>query len=734
MKDTDSGELFKNYRQQYDLLMESCRHISSTEDKNSIRQAFEEVRTTLLENRDERNEEAILHSISVARIVAEEMEMDTTGILSALLLDISYDKPEVIDSLKNQYGKKVVDILINLKRIADLRMDKVSINSENFIQLLLTMAVDVRVILIRLADRLNLMRIIDKLPNESQQQISIETSNLYSPLAHRLGLYRIKTELEELAMQHAYPEVFTGISRKIEDSRDEQNSYFKKFIRPIDKELAGHGLDYELKFRIKSIPSIWNKMKKQHIEFEQVYDYFAIRIILKSPFDSEKDDCWKAYSLITNIYPPNPSRLRDWISAPKPNGYESLHTTVQGPLGRSVEVQIRTKRMDEAAEKGRAAHWKYKEGPANQAETADQWLASIRSMLENYSPGQDEMSAGTKMELFSDYVFAFTPTGDLKKLKAGATVLDFAFDIHTDVGQKCSGAKVNNNYVPLKHILHTGDQVEIITTKSQKPNKDWLTYVTTSKAISKIKRCLKEAEYSQADRGKGMLQRKISQLKMNYSDEIANKLVNVYKAASTLDLFHGIAEGKYDLIKIKEFLLPVAKADESKLPDKPFTKDILVPAKKEHPVKALVIINEDTPLDDVKLARCCQPVLGDEIFGFVTVAEGIKIHRTSCTNALDMHLRYSYRIVKARWAEKTEISAYVTTITITGDDQLGMLNQISDTLTHELKANIRSINLSSANGKFEGNISINVDGKSHLDLIIARLSKLKGIKKVIREK
>ena len=728
-----AGEL-REVRYHYKLLMEACRYITVAEDRSLIRAAFNEVLYTFRDTLRENGDPFFIHAVSVARIVAGEMELDSTSIVAALLQDIRVQESGTAGLLRKKYGKQVVDIIINLHRISELRMDKVSINSENFIQLLLTMSNDVRVILIRLADRLNFMRIIDMLPQARQHQISLETSGLFSPLAHRLGLYKIKTELEELAMQHAYPEIFAGISRKIEESRDEQNAYFKKFISPISKELSFHGLLFDIKFRIKSIPSIWNKMRKQNIDFEQVLDFFAIRIIIMNSLpENEKADCWKAYSLVTNIYQPNPSRLRDWISSPKANGYESLHTTVTGPRNRWIEVQIRSQRMDEAAEKGRAAHWKYKETPVNAAEAADKWLSNIRSILENYTPGEDEIDISAKMELFSDYIYAFTPQGDLKKLRAGATVLDFAFEVHTEVGQKCTGAKVNNLYVPLKHLLKTGDQVEITTSKNQKPNNDWLNYVTTSKAISKIKRCLKEAEYSQADRGKDMLLRKLSQLKLSYSDEFALKLVSYYKAVSTLDLFHGIAEGNYDLQKIKEILQPVQKTEDIKLPEKPFTKVAEHIARKDSP-KTMVIINDITPLDDVKLARCCQPVFGDEIFGFVTVAEGIKIHRLNCANALEMYSRYSYRIVSARWAAKSEISAYIATIIITGDDQLGILNKITDTITHELNANIRSINLSSSNGKFEGTVSINVDGKSHLELIIARLSKLKGIKRVVREK
>jgi GTP diphosphokinase / guanosine-3',5'-bis(diphosphate) 3'-diphosphatase len=726
----NNPELSSVMREQYKLLMTACRQIGPPERKK-IREAFKDVFSTFKERYRENGEYYFIHSVSVARIIAEEMDLDTTSIISALLLDIP--KSQDFDKVKfeNKYGKRIADMVLNLNTLSGLRMQKVSINSENFIQLLLTMSIDIRVILIRLADRLNLMRIIHLLPHAAQTQVSLETSGLYAPLAHRLGLYRVKTELEELAMKYAFPEIYLSITRKIEETKEEQNEYFTQFMTPIQKELSSHELDFEIKYRTKSIPSIWNKMKKQNIDFDQVYDFFAIRIILNSPLKSEKADIWRAYSLVTNVYQPNPSRMRDWISAPKRNGYESLHTTVIGPKEKWIEVQIRSVRMDEAAEKGSAAHWKYKVSSATSEENADNWLANVRSMLENAVPGEEDMGSTSRMELFSDYVYAFTPQGDLKKLKAGATVLDFAFEIHTDIGEKCSGAKVNNLYVPLKQVLKTGDQVEIITTKNQKPNKDWLNFVTTSKAITKIKRCLKELEFSQADTGKGIFLRKLSQLKIAFTDELANKLVNHFKAESILDFYHGIAEGKYELSKIREVLQPSHRQDEEKLAEKPFTKTDAIISRKGI-VKAMVVINDNTPLDDVKLAKCCQPVYGDKIFGFITVAEGIKIHRIDCTNAHQMHLRYAYRTVTARWAEKDEISAYIASIKIVGDDQVGMLNLISETITRELNANIRSINLSSSHGKFEGTISVNVLGRSHLDLIIARLSKLKGVKRVQR--
>jgi GTP pyrophosphokinase len=720
-------------RSQYKSLLKAIRYIISHDEKRLIRKAFEDVLCSYREEESETGIKGYLHAISVARILAEEMELDTISIVSALLQDIPVRNLQENEQHRHRYSKKILDIVLNLQRISELRMTKISINPEIFIQLLLAISGDIRVILIRLADRLNLMRNINILSHKDQLQISLETSGLYAPLAHRLGLYKIKTELEELAMKYAYPEVYHAIERKIDKTREEQNRYFTTFIEPIRKELLSHGLKFDIKYRTKSIPSIWNKMKLQHIDFEQVYDFFAIRIITMSSLETEKDDCWKAYSLVTNIYQPNPSRLRDWISAPKASGYESLHTTVTGYKNKWVEVQIRSSRMDEAAEKGRAAHWKYKEIVQNASESADHWLKRIRSTLENYTPGEDEIDHNARIELFSDYVFAYTPQGDLKKLKAGATVLDFAFEVHSEIGQRCAGAKVNNRYAQLKQVLKTGDQVEIITSKNQKPNKDWLNYVTTSKAIIKIKRALKDEEFSLADTGKGMLQRKLSQYKVPYTDDLANRLVNHYKAVSTLDLFHGIAEGKYDLQKIKEALFPEQKTEEAKGNEKPFTRVESVMAGKEA-LKAMVIINDDTPMKDVKLSKCCQPVFGDDIFGFITVSEGIKIHRQNCTNAHQMLHRYAYRVVSARWAEKAEVSAYIATLRITGEDKIGILNNISYLLTTELNANVRSINLTSSFGKFDGTISVNVSGKSHLDLIMARLMKIAGVKKVIRLK
>ena len=721
----------QKYRFIYKELMNSCSYITERGNRILIKQAFIEVLQHFGNSKNLQGEFQLAHSVSVARIIADDLGLDTTSILSALLQQIPVSTTAETEGIKKKFGVDTLNIIQKLQQISVIRMDKITIMPENFIQLLLSLSDDIRVLLIKLADRINLMRNISLLPDIEQKQISIETSNLYSPLAHRLGLYKIKTEFDDLAMQHTLPDVYAGIKKKIVETASEQKKYFGEFIVPIRKNLEAAGMDFEIKARTKAIPSIFSKMKKQEIEFDEVYDFFAIRIILNCPVENEKAECWKAYSHVTDIYPPNTSRLRDWISAPRPNGYESLHVTVEAPGNKWVEVQIRSRRMDEHAEKGMAAHWRYKEQKGSKP-SQDNWLGNIRAVLENYSPGDDEIARSAGMKVHSEHIFVFTPEGHLKKLRTGATVLDFAFDIHTEVGQHCNGAKVNNLYVPLKHVLKTGDHVEVVTAKNQKPTIDWLNWVTSSKAITKIRRILKDAEFSQAEAGKDLLLRKLGQLKIDYNDDMGNKLVAFYKAASALDLFHGLAEGKYDILKIKEALQPVSKTEELKPLARPFTKVDINQSRsgKQHP---LIIVNDSTPLADVKFARCCQPVAGDDIFGFVTVSEGIKIHRTNCTNAAQMLERYHYRVVETRWAELSELTSYVATIRISGNDQAGILNDITNVVSGDLKADIRSINLNSRNGKFDGYLMVNVAGKAHLNLIIGKLARLKGIRKVSRE-
>jgi GTP diphosphokinase / guanosine-3',5'-bis(diphosphate) 3'-diphosphatase len=672
-----------------------------------------------------------LHSVELATIVASEMGLDVDSIVCALLYDVALNKALPSDVIENKIGQRVSGLITSLCKISGLRMDKISLNAENFIQLMLALADDIRIILIKLADQLYSMRNISKVSLEKQKQITTVTTSLYAPLAHRLGLYNIKTELEELAMKFTFPDIYSSIIRKIEETKAQNMLFIQEFIKPIESELVNHNIRYEIKTRTKSIPSIWTKMKMQNIDFEQVYDFFAIRIISDSDSKNEKEDCWRIYSIVTNLYQPNPARMRDWISAPKASGYESLHTTVIGPYKRWVEVQIRSRRMDEEAEKGQAAHWKYK-GHAQSNKEIDLWLKKIRETLDNFIPGEDEPIDKTRMELFSDFVYVFTPQGDVRKLRAGATVLDFAFDIHTNIGSHCNGAKVNNIYVPIKHVLKTGDMVEVTTLKNQKPSLSWLKIAVTSKALSKIRRLIKEAEFSQSDLGRDMLKRKLLQLKIDYSDEVIHKLVAYFHSENVLELFQGIGVQRYDLMKVKDALSPALKQEEQVPPEKIMTK-VIRQVSGNKTGQSLVIINENTAINDYKLAKCCHPVYGDQIFGFVTVAEGIKLHRSDCSNAHQMHLRYAYRVVQARWGQHDEVSEYLATLLISGIDEFGLLNLITETISIEVKADIRNINMDARNGRFECTAVINVSGKKQLDMLIARLSKLKGVSKVIRK-
>lgn len=724
----------KPYRKEiislYRMLMVSCRHIENRGDKKLIRSAYELLLGDNMDLKSETGEPHLFHATAVAMIVAGEMGLTAVSIVSALLHDIMHDSSLSATELEKRFGRKVASVLLKVNRISSLRMDKVSMNAGNFIQLLLSLSDDVTVILIRLADRLHFMRILGSLPPETQLQIAAETSNLYAPIAHRLGLYKIKTELEELSMQKAQPSIYASIARSIEQSRESQDQYIRQFVQPIRQELNEHGFDVDIKARTKSISSIWAKMRKQKVDFDQVYDLFAVRIISNSLADHEKDDCWKIYSLVTNIYQPNPVRLRDWISVPKSNGYESLHTTVKGPNDKWVEVQIRTRRMDDHAEGGQAAHWKYKEMKGKQE--TDAWLKNIRKVLENPLPDESELDASTKMELFSDAIFVFTPQGDLRKLKQGATVLDFAFEIHTDVGAKCTGAKVNSTYVPLKHLLKTGDQVEVITSKNQHPGSDWLNFVTTSKAVNKIKRYLKEAEFAQADFGKDILRRKLSQLKLNYTDELINKIVAHFKFGSPLELFQAIATEKAEISRLREILFPPSRPEDVISTEKPFTRMVAALKTSDTHEGTAIIINDNQELSGFKFAKCCHPIQGDEIFGFITVGEGIKIHRADCPNARQMQTYYNYRIVNARWSVAADDASYLAEIQVIGDDQLGIVSSISQTISDDLRVNMRSIRFDSANGKFKGHITLFVTDKIHLDNLLRRINKIKGVSKALR--
>lgn len=658
-------------------------------------------------------------ALESARIAGEELNLDFAGFLAAMLQFLSAG-PLPLAPL----GDDAEAMAVKLRQLRTLHTGRALKSPDVFIQFLLKVSGDIRLILVLLATRLAELRAMKQQGNLSEgRAIAEETSKLYAPLAHRLGLYKIKDELEVLSMQFSMPEIYLALIKKVEEAENKQQQYFDEFLTPVKPALDASGLDYTIKYRTKSVPSIYAKMRAQNIPFEEVYDLFAMRIILQSEVETEKADCWKAYSAVTGIYPPHTSRLRDWISVARPNGYESLHITVDGPARKPVEVQIRTCRMHENAENGMAAHWRYKNRNAG-GTSDDVWLLKAREMIE---ADLGQYGREQKLDAYESHIFVFTPQGDLKKLRAGASVLDFAFEVHTDVGKRCTGAKVNGAFVSLKQKLATGDTIEVITSRNQKPAKDWLNWVVTPRAISKIKRLLKDAEYSQADLGKDAVLRKLSQIKVEYNDEVGSKLVNFYKAESALDLFHGVYEGRYDLLKIKEALVR-AKTDETP-PAQP--KVSLKQTGKLKAGETPILINGE-PFAGVKIARCCQPVFGDEIFGFVTVVEGIKIHRTNCHNANRMMGQYPYRIVEATWASEYAGQAFVASLRLSGSDRTGLLNDITLALSEEPSINIRTINLNGENGKIDGILQLSVQNKSQLDRVVARISRVKGIRNVQR--
>lgn len=720
----------KMIKQKYSLLLNTCKHLLGKNDIQKIRKALDHVIDYHKDTRRKSGEPYLYHPIDVAQIAAEEMGLGPISIISALLHDTmdfqNYSEKQVI----KDFGSEVNDIILGLNKISSLYTSKITLNSQNFIKLLLAISNDVRIILLKLADRLHNMRSMEQIPTEKQIKISEETKLLYSPIAHRLGLYNIKTELEELSMKYLESEIYKSISKKINESKKEREAFIKLFSTPILKELDNKNIEYEIKGRPKSISSIWNKMKTKKVEFEEVYDLFAIRIILKGNLADEKSACWNIYSFVTNMYQPDPLRLRDWISSPKDSGYESLHTTVLGPENRWVEVQIRTERMDEIAEKGHAAHWKYKE--TGSKHSTDIWLAKIRELLENPKGRALEDSESAKVELYKDDIFVFTPTGDIKKLKSGATVLDFAFAVHTNIGKTCMSAKINNKIVPIKYQLKNGDTVEIITSKNQKPTQDWLQFVTSSRSKQKIKRILKEEEYKQAEIGKEMFARKLNQLKINANDDLMFKLLGHFKYKNVYQLYQDIAVEKLDLTEVKDFVVdftsPEQKTTEKtanlKIEDFTHTK---VELKKD-----FLLLDKKLENIDFKLAPCCNPIFGDNIFGFVTVGSGTKIHRNNCPNAKQLRERYPYRIIEARWAHTDRNTAFLTMIEITGIDKMGIVNNISKVISSDLQVDMRSITVKTEEGIFNGRISVYVNNVDHLGILVKNLLKIKGVLKVDR--
>ncbi|HWW37749.1 RelA/SpoT family protein [Pedobacter sp.] len=725
--EAEKKEILKRYR----ALLRACKPTLQRGDKKEIRKAFDMALESHKNMRRKSGEPYIYHPIAVAQIAAEEIGLGTTSIVCALLHDVVEDTDITLEDIEREFGKKTAKIIDGLTKISGVFDYNSSLQAENFRKMLLTLADDVRVILIKLADRLHNMRTMDFMPRQKQLKIASETIYLYAPLAHRLGLYAIKSELEDLSMKYLEPDTYKYIATQLNEKKAERNLFIKRFVEPINEILAEQGLVADIFGRPKSIHSIWNKMKKKNIPFEEVYDLFAIRIILDSPPEHEKADCWKAYSIVTDLYRPNPDRLRDWVSSPKGNGYESLHTTVMGPKGQWVEVQIRTQRMNEIAEKGFAAHWKYKESSNDNG--LDQWIMKVREMLNNPEANALDFLDDFKMNLFSDEIFIFTPKGALLQLPLGATALDFAFEIHTDVGAKCIGAKVNHKLVPLSHKLQNGDQVEIITSGKQVPKEDWLNIVVTAKAKSKIKSSLKEEKRKIAEQGKEILERKLKSLKITYNTDNLNKLSYFFKLPSTQELFISIANGKIELKDLKDYLAAEKEIENrSGTPEKNDHQQIeALLSKVKGPESDILLIGEDLQKIDYNLAACCNPIPGDDVFGFVTVSEGIKIHRTNCPNAAQLMANYGYRIVKAKWNRQKELT-FLTGLHIIGIDDVGLINNITKVISNDFKVNMRSITVDTDNGIFDGSIMIYVNDKEHLDKLIENLLEVRGVTGVTR--
>jgi GTP diphosphokinase / guanosine-3',5'-bis(diphosphate) 3'-diphosphatase len=723
--EADKQQILKAYR----ALLRACRPNIPAGDKKQIRLAFDMAMEAHKEMRRKSGEPYILHPLSVAQIVAEEIGLGTIAIVCALLHDTVEDTHLTLEDVEKNFGKKAASIIDGLTKIAGVFDQGSSLQAENFRKMLLTLSDDVRVILIKLADRLHNMRTLDSMPRDKQLKIASETAYLYAPLAHRLGLYSIKIELEDLAMKYTEPEIYNDISNKLQETKRERTRFINEFVEPINEELEKQEIKSEIKGRSKSVHSIWTKMKKQGVGFEEIYDIFAIRIIVDAPEEEEKAICWRVYSIVTDFYHPNPDRLRDWISTPKANGYESLHTTVMGPNGKWVEVQIRSRRMNEIAEKGFAAHWKYKESAAETA--LDEWIKKIRELLESPEANAIDFLDDFKLNLFSEEIYVFTPSGELKTLPGGATALDFAFDIHTALGSRCIGAKVNHKLVPLSYVLHSGDQVEILTSNKQTPKEDWLNFVVTAKAKTRIKNTLKEEKKRVAEDGKEILQRKLRHLKINFNSDNINELLAYYKIPSSLELFYRIAKGILDVQDLKEFANDKGKIKVQTPAPKHEAPSLEQMVRNIRGSNDMLVLGENLDHIDYKLSPCCNPIPGDDVFGFITINEGIKIHRVNCPNAIQLMSNYAYRIVKARWTNQKQI-AFLAGIRLTGIDEVGVVNKISKVISSELKVNMRSLNIDSKDGMFEGTIMLFVHSTEHLTKLMKKLGEVHGILKVSR--
>lgn len=721
-------------RELYTKLKDSIGSTLHPDDEAKIR---EHLKTTVEDNllkRDVFGLNPILFGLQTAVIVVEEIGLRRDAVLAIMLHQSVTVGFLSVDEVKAKFGESVARILHGLQRIVELYSKNPVVESENFRNLLLSFAEDMRVILIMIAGRVNLMRQIrDNSNDEARRKVAEESAYLYAPLAHKLGLYKLKSELEDISLKYLEPDAYYMIKEKLHATKAVRDAYIKQFIEPVSQKLMQVGLKFHIKGRTKSIHSIWQKMKKQKCSFEGIYDLFAIRIILDSPFEQEKMQCWQVYSIVTDMYQPNPKRLRDWLSVPKSNGYESLHITVLGPEKKWVEVQIRTERMDEIAERGVAAHWRYK---GVKGETGlDEWLNNIRGILENSDDLQ--VMDQFKMDLYEDEVFVFTPKGDLFKFPKGATVLDFAYHIHSKIGNTCTGARINNKVVTFREQLHSGDQIEILTSSIQKPKQDWLNVVKTSRAKSKIRLALKETQVKEGQYAKEIIERKFKNKKIDIEESVMTRLVKKLKFKEVSDFYKQIVDGTLDMNTVIEKYLELQQKDQNIIGDNmaksadgfniQTSQDIV----NETANDDVLVIDQNLKGIDFQLARCCQPIYGDKVFGFVTAGGGIKIHREDCPNAAELHRRFPYRVVKARWSGKGS-SQYCITLRVVGTDDIGIVNNLTSIISKEEKLKLRSISIDSNDGLFGGNLEVMLEDTSKLEALIKKLKSVKGVINVTR--
>jgi len=723
----------KEIAKQYKELLRLSYQTLSKEDKKMIRAAFEVAVDGHKNQRRKSGEAYVFHPIAVAKIVASEIGLDATSIASALLHDVVEDTEYTLDDIERMFGETIARIVDGLTKIAHLKKDmSTSQQAENFRKMLLTLHDDVRVIIIKIADRYHNMLTMDAMPEHKQVQMASETLYIYAPLAHRIGLYNIKTDLEDLSLKYTEPEVYNDIASKIEESKEEQQAYIDSFSKIIDKSLKREKLEYQIKGRMKSIFSIRKKMNVQNVSFDEIYDKFAIRIIYKSDEHNEKFIAWKIYSMVTDHFTPNPVRLRDWISSPKSTGYEALHITVMGPKGRWVEVQIRSERMHEIAEKGYAAHFKYKHGEQKE-QGIEIWLNRLQEALESANTNAVDFVEEFKLNLYSKEIFVFTPKGELKSLPKGSTPLDFAFNVHTEVGLKTRGAKVNGKLVPLNTTLNSGDQVEVMTSDQAKPNQNWLDYATTARARAKIKSSLREEKKSISEEGKETLRRKLKSQKIKLNEDSVNKMVTHFKLTTSLDLFYRVGIGVIDNQMIKDFASSYNNAFisffKNKIRRNPTPENI---NKDEITSKfdMLVFGKEEEKLE-YTLSKCCNPIPGDNVFGFISVNDGIKIHKKNCPNAISLQSNYAYRIITARWIDSTQ-EEFKAEIQLTGIDNLGLVSEITEVISDNLNVNMRNLNFSTDGGTFTGRITVVVKNKSMIKTLIDKMKQINGIDKVSR--